>query len=619
MSYTKTAIKYGPSSLTSSVVEATNASSFTFNLVESNATTSHAFATFSGIDNTLTLKKSNNTKGTIVADVSAEDVTTNNVTVTDTLTLSKSVGAISFTGSGTSTISSTGTGVQLESVLFNGAEISNADLVLSGSNSIQLNSSTVIIGDGTSTGGGQILSSTENGVGVLTIDPSPDDHSGVLVIKGDLQVKGTTTTVDSTTISMGDAILQLNGGNTAQDAGLEVNRQGSTAVYFVWKEAEQYWSADTNSIHTTGGFLGDVTGTVSSLSNHTTDVLTEGSTNLYYTLDRVNTAFDNRLALKTTDDLTEGSNLYYTDTRFNNAFSLKNTDNLSEGSTNLYYTDTRVRSALSVTDTGGDGSLSYDSSTGVVTYTGPSATEVRAHFSGGTGVSVTDGTIAIGQSVATTDSVTFNTVTANLVGDVTGTVSSLSNHTTDVLTEGSSNLYYTDTRVRSALSVTDTGGDGSLSYDSGNGVVTYTGPSASETRAHFSAGNGIDINSGQISLGTSLLKTSVTAVTTYTENLLTLLTGVNSPFTNTAAGGAVTLYVACGDISTYNVLCMGVYHAVLVASSLHIVSQLEVNDPNGLIRINLNNNDLVINNTHSSQVSLSIRAVMQHDNSIHLA
>ena len=63
---------------------------------------------------------------------------------------------------------------------------------------------------------------------------------------------------------------------------------------------------------------------------------------------------------------------------------------------------------------------------------------------------------------------------------------------------------------------------------------------------------------------------------------------------------------------------MGVYHAVLVASSLYIVSQLEVNDSNGLIKINLHNNDLLITNTHSSQVSLSIRAVMQHDNAIHL-
>jgi hypothetical protein len=53
-----------------------------------------------------------------------------------------------------------------------------------------------------------------------------------------------------------------------------------------------------------------------------------------------------------------------------------------------------VRAALSVDDASGDGSLSYEESTGVFTYTGPSATEVRAHFSQGTGITVVDGEIA---------------------------------------------------------------------------------------------------------------------------------------------------------------------------------------------------------------------------------
>ena len=39
-----------------------------------------------------------------------------------------------------------------------------------------------------------------------------------------------------------------------------------------------------------------------------------------------------------------------------------------------------------------------------------------------------DGSVAIGQSVGTTDNVTFNTVTADLTGDVTGQVSDISNH-----------------------------------------------------------------------------------------------------------------------------------------------------------------------------------------------
>ena len=51
----------------------------------------------------------------------------------------------------------------------------------------------------------------------------------------------------------------------------------------------------------------------------------------------------------------------------------------------------------------------------------------------------------------------------------------------------------------SDISVTDSGGDGSLAYNNSTGVITYTGPSASDVRAHFSAGEGIAISSGAIS------------------------------------------------------------------------------------------------------------------------
>ena len=70
--------------------------------------------------------------------------------------------------------------------------------------------------------------------------------------------------------------------------------------------------------------------------------------------------------------------------------------------------------------------------------------------------------------------------------------------TTANITENT-NLYYTDARARAAISVTDSGGDGSLAYNSSTGVITYTGPSASEVRAHISAGEGIDITAGAIS------------------------------------------------------------------------------------------------------------------------
>lgn len=103
------------------------------------------------------------------------------------------------------------------------------------------------------------------------------------------------------------------------------------------------------------------------------------------------------------------------------------------------------------------------------------------------------------------------TVTANsFIGDGSGLTgvtsyvradfdSDFGTKTTTDLTEGD-NLYFTQSRARTSISVTDAGGDGSLEYNNTNGQITYTGPSATEVRAHFSAGNGIKINSGEISI-----------------------------------------------------------------------------------------------------------------------
>ncbi len=72
------------------------------------------------------------------------------------------------------------------------------------------------------------------------------------------------------------------------------------------------------------------------LTTKSTTDLAEGS-NLYYTAARFNTAF----AAKSTSDLAEGTNLYYTSARFDSRFTTKNTDNLSEGTSNVYYTSSR--------------------------------------------------------------------------------------------------------------------------------------------------------------------------------------------------------------------------------------------------------------------------------------
>jgi hypothetical protein len=65
------------------------------------------------------------------------------------------------------------------------------------------------------------------------------------------------------------------------------------------------------------------------------------------------------------------------------------TDNLPEGTTNKYWSSGSSAGAITVTDAGGLGSLTK--SGGAITYTGPSATDVRSQFSASTGVALDSG------------------------------------------------------------------------------------------------------------------------------------------------------------------------------------------------------------------------------------
>jgi hypothetical protein len=104
-----------------------------------------------------------------------------------------------------------------------------------------------------------------------------------------------------------------------------IHNSGTSGTVSDWQEL----LTPTDAVLSVNGQTGNVSLTSSDIS--------EGS-NLYYT----NARFDTRLATKTTDNLNEGgSNLYYSDTRFDARFTAKNTDNLSEGSLNLYYTNAR--------------------------------------------------------------------------------------------------------------------------------------------------------------------------------------------------------------------------------------------------------------------------------------
>ena len=77
-------------------------------------------------------------------------------------------------------------------------------------------------------------------------DLSTTDASvgGNLLVTGNLSVLGTTTTIDSTTVSIGDNILELNIGGAQYTAGLQVtDATGGATVSgsLLWDGTNDYW------------------------------------------------------------------------------------------------------------------------------------------------------------------------------------------------------------------------------------------------------------------------------------------------------------------------------------------------------------------------------------------
>ena len=339
----------------------------------------------------------------------------------------------------------------------------------------------------------------------------------------------------------------------------------------------------SNLYHTTARARASISGTGSITYNNTTgvisytgganpvttDELPEGTTNKYYTDTRVNSAFDTRLATKSTSDLNEGTNLYYTSARANTDFdtrlATKATTNLAEG-TNLYYTSARANSDF-------DTRLATKSTTNLAEGTNLYHTTARARaaVSGSTGITYTEGTgaIAVDSTIATKtyadgaaasaaaalvdaspatldtlnelaaalgDDPNFATTVSTALGNKLNTADfgttfagQLAGKSTTDLGEGT-NLYYTDTRARAAISAT-----GSLSYNSTTGVVSYTTPTTdgitegstnlyyTNTRARgaVSGGTGVtyDSGTGVIAIGQSVATTADVVFNTVNANI----------------------------------------------------------------------------------------------------
>jgi Chaperone of endosialidase len=121
-----------------------------------------------------------------------------------------------------------------------------------------------------------------------------------------------------------------------------------------------------------------------------------------------------------------------------------------------------VRTEFSVVDNGGDGSLTYNNVTGIISYVGPSASDARAHFSA---ASSNLGSLTYS---AETGVFTYSGVTTANIRD------QFSASSADI---------------------------GLLSYNSTTGTLSLSGVTTSTIRDQFSGGTGVTITNGSVAIG----------------------------------------------------------------------------------------------------------------------
>ena len=356
----------------------------------------------------------------------------------------------------------------------------------------------------------------------------PDD----VTIAGNLTVNGTTTTVNSDTLSVTDPLIKLAKANSGADS-LDIgfyglyDTSGSQDLYAgLFRDANDSGKfklfkdlqvEPTTTVNTSGtgyavgtlvsnlegNVTGNVTGTVTSISNHSTS------------------------------DLSEGTNLYYTDARFDTRLGTKTTDNLTEGSSNLYMTTERVQDIVGGMVTGNTETgitVTYDDSDGTLDFvvgtlnqdtTGNAATATAletARLIGGVsfdgtgnidlaGVNTTGNQDTSGNAATATALATGRTI--GMTGDVVWTSASF---------DGSGNVTGTATIQPNSVALsTDTTGDYVSTITAGTGL-TSTGATSGEGIAH--------------TLSVDAAQTQITSVGTLTSLTVSGTADLGSTITN---------------------------------------------------------------------------------------
>lgn len=286
----------------------------------------------------------------------------------------------------------------------------------------QGNSSVQVVDSGTGT-----VTVTVDGSTALTVT-----STGV-VIAGNMTVQGTTTSVNSNTISLADNIVTLNSdatGAPTQNAGIEVERGDEANVQLRWNEGLGKWT-----------FTND--GSVYTQIATSTDTLSEGTTNLYFSNTRARAALS-----------ANGSS----GVSYNSASGL-----ISLGSIpNSSLTNNSITVNGAVAALGGSITLGVADISGAATATSVTAaiatassdatTKANAAQAAAIAAAASDATTKANAAQVAAEATAAADATAKVAAEATARAAAIAaavagKDNTDEITEGSTNLYYTDARV----------------------------------------------------------------------------------------------------------------------------------------------------------------------------
>jgi len=272
--------------------------------------------------------------------------------------------------------------------------------------------------------------------------------------------------------------------------------------------------------------------------NPNTDVLTEGTNNLFYTTTRA------RGVISVVSNGSQANFLAYSSANGQISYNASS-DKVSEGTNNLYFTSVRARAAISLATSGSQTQLlSYNSANGQF---GVNAT--TTYIAEGTNQYYTDSKARSAISVTVTNSNNIDEQNILTYSNVSGILQFNAN--TNSIYEGTDNLYFTDARARLAVALTTTDST-VLSYDNVTGSFTFTKPNtdkiaegstnkyATTTTVRPMVSAVVTTTAG-IATGNHMTYSSSTGEFTINANSDSLTEGnTNIFFTNTRARNAIT-------------------------------------------------------------------------------